>query len=218
MKEIVELFTNPEICAQEMIHGRSQRTVLKGIASIAQMALIIGLVGVLGIQSALALLRGMLPEGDFSLSYYLGQAGNKSLGTLAIVMAVAAAVVIIVGAVFCALVMACLLFGIKFLVGGKASFKELFLITIFSQVVAVAVLLIMMVCLVTIMITSTTVVSDYILGIMTLFAHWYLVFILVGFHTANQVSFFRSIIATLLMQSILWGIQYLIIMLIIFLG
>lgn len=210
MREILELFTHPEICAEEMIRGKSSRTLAKGIINIAQIALLVALVDAVGSNAISNYLLKLFSGLKLTLPHSLVQLGDRNVGIPLIMLALSVTVIIILGAILAALIMAGLLFVIKFLVGGAATFKELFLITIFSQVVMTAVILVETIVYMIIFMTAPNTISQVILEIMMLFRYWYLVFILVGFNVANKVSLLRSILAVLFMQSLLWGAYYLI--------
>jgi len=209
MRNIIELFTDPEVCAEEMIEGNSTKTIGKGIMIIAQESLLIGLVGAIGLRSILLDLIAQVPQIGFLLLDNLNRLSNRRFEVLSIILVLVAAVVVFVGSILKAFIMAVTLFIIKFLVRGEATFKQLLRITVFSQVISVSLIFVGAIC-VAISMPATTYIVEEVSGAVMFLQYWYLVFTVVGFNAANRVGIIRSIIAVLLMQSAFWGLQYLV--------
>jgi len=209
MRNIIELFTDPEVCAEEMIEGNSTKTIGKGIMIIAQESLLIGLVGAIGLRSILLDLIAQVPQIGFLLLDNLNRLSNRRFEVLSIILVLVAAVVVFVGSILKAFIMAVTLFIIKFLVRGEATFKQLLRITVFSQVISVSLIFVGAIC-VAISMPATTYIVEEVSGAVMFLQYWYLVFTVVGFNAANRVGIIRSIIAVLLMQGAFWGLQYLV--------
>lgn len=208
MREIIELFTDPETSAEELLINKSAKTIKKGILFIAQLALLTGLLGSIAIKSVLpSLLQGLL-ERNVPFLGSLRYLEDMNFGLIAITIAIAAAILIVSVLLLKALIMAGLLVIIRHLFKGQATFIELFHITLFSQVIFAAIIFAGAAGLVVINGAALTAIAEIGFGIIMLFQYWYLVFIIIGFNAANRVGFIKSILAVFLMQSIIWGLQY----------
>lgn len=208
MRDILQLFLSPEECAKDILAPQSPRTIPKALISLAKIIILLGCIVGLTFKTSLPNYLEVVSQIDPDVVDKINQLSATNLGVFAIIITPLMIVFLYLGAILIALIMATLLFAIKSLMGGKGTFKQLFTITLYAQVIYNSVMLVTQVCVLIATLTFEGGIMAVILRIVSIFQLWYLVFVVVAFNIVNRVSFFKSIVATFAMQGFIWVMQF----------
>ncbi len=207
MRDILELFISPEECAKEILNTKGERTIRKALITIAKVVVLIGCIMGLSFKTSLPNILGLLSKTNPDIVNQINELSATNLGAFSVVVTLFLIILLYCATILSALIMAVLLFVIKAIMGGEATFKQLFRVTLYSQVIYSSIMLVTQVCTLVASLTVAGVIASFIILIIGIFQFWYLIFIVVGYNIVNKVSFLKSILAAFMMQGVLWGVQ-----------
>lgn len=207
MSDILQLFLNPEECAQDILVPQSSRTIPKALITLAKIVILLGCIVGLTFKTGLPSYLELVSQIDPEVANQITQLSATNLGLFAIIITLLMIVILYLVSILSALFMAALLFVMKSLMGGKGTFKQLFTITLYAQVIYNSIMLVTQVCVLIATLTLAEGIVVVIARILSVFQYWYLVFVVVAFNVVNRVSLLKSILATFAMQGVIWIIQ-----------